>query len=76
VFCPVCVKKGLRSTVRRGGTIGTCMAWDIYYDEDGVYHNNNPNSYTTEWYCSQGHEWIETYQCGKSKVVITNEDSK
>lgn len=76
VLCPVCVKNGLKSTVRRGATTETCMAWDIYYDEGGVYHSDNPNSYTTVWYCSQGHEWIETYQYGESKFVVKNEDSK
>lgn len=57
-FCPVCVQQGRKSCVYQGGSTCTLMGWTPYYDEDGVWHNENPNVTTTHWSCSNGHTWI------------------
>jgi hypothetical protein len=36
------------------------MAGDTYYDEDGRYHNHDPN--ITTFSCSRGHSWGESRQ--------------
>lgn len=57
VFCPVCQEKGMSSVVYVGGTLGTLMYSQPYYDEEGIYHYDDPNTYTTSYSCSKGHEW-------------------
>ena len=71
VFCPVCVKESLKSTVRSGMETYTSVDWFPYYNEDGAWHSDDPNIGTTKWYCSQGHEWTETCQHGKCSQSIT-----
>lgn len=73
VLCPVCVEKELKSTVRPGMSTRTTMGWDQYYDEKGVYHSDDPNISTTEWYCSRGHEWISECQGGDCTEAITKD---
>ena len=60
VLCSACVRNGMKSTVRRGATTTTLTAVDEFYDENGVYHRDDPNTRTTTWWCSQGHQWVET----------------
>lgn len=68
--CPVCVSEGRRSTVQVGISTATLMSGSTYYDEDGRYHNHDPNYTTTGYSCSNGHEWTGTSDapkcwCGK-----------
>lgn len=58
--CPQCAAEGERSKVYPGMTTTTCMAVSSWYDEDGNYHRHNPNTTTTHYSCSRGHEWTET----------------
>jgi len=67
--CPICERMSLKSQVYTGGTIGTLMGWMPYYDEDGNYHNEDPNKYTTHYSCSQGHGFTEEQQRGKVKLI-------
>ena len=53
--CKECEKQGLKSKVYPGTSWCTCLAWQPYYDEDGKYHNKNPNTTTTTYRCSNGH---------------------
>jgi hypothetical protein len=55
--CATCVEQGKRSVVYPGLTAVTDMGWTPYYDEDGQYHNHNPNWHTTGFRCSEGHNW-------------------
>ena len=73
VLCPVCVNKDLKSTVWAGISTRTAMGWNRYYDENGVFHDDDPNIRTTKWYCSRGHEWTETCQSGDCTEAITKD---
>ncbi len=59
MMCPECVKEGKKSCVYIGTSTTTLLAWTPYYDEDGGYHNENPNRITTQYSCSNGHRWAE-----------------
>jgi len=59
LFCSQCKKEGLTSTIQRGWTMTTLMGVSEYWDENGIYHFDDPNYSTTEWSCSQGHNWVE-----------------
>lgn len=58
--CPVCVEKGLKSSVYPGMMTSTAMYCPPYYDEDGNYHSHDGNTHTTNYSCSQGHTWAES----------------
>lgn len=58
--CPECVKEGRRSRVWVGNSRATAAYSPPFYDEEGRYHHHDPNSYTTEYECSNGHRWTET----------------
>jgi hypothetical protein len=70
--CPECKKLGLKSTVTEGWSTITCMAPASWYDENGVYHYDDPNITTKEYSCSRGHGWVEKTRQGK---VIEDEPS-
>jgi hypothetical protein len=72
VICPVCKEQGLRSKVfLSGGGIATAMASHQHYDEDGMLHLHDPNSFTEHLLCSEDHEWIRVTHkscwCGWSR---------
>lgn len=55
--CPECVSEDKRSTIQIGTSVSTAMHRTPYFDEDGEYHNHDPNYTTTEYSCSNGHKW-------------------
>jgi len=57
--CPQCQQEGKKSIITIGFSTTTLMSTHAYYDEDGKYHFHNPNITTTEYSCSNGHEWTE-----------------
>lgn len=61
--CPECEKAGTRSTVYGGGhgTV-TCMGWEPFWDEDGTYHNHDPNFHSANYRCSLAHEWHRSWR--------------
>ncbi len=59
-FCLECQKLGKRSLIYIGMSTRTLLAWQPYYDEDGVLHDNDPNKTTTHYSCSEEHKWMET----------------
>ena len=73
--CPVCVEKGLKSCVYEGGTQTTLMCGQSYYDEDGNYHYNDPNTLTTSYSCSNGHRWSVSTCRGEEHIIIGKEDT-
>lgn len=60
--CQYCVKEGKTSTVRIGSSSRTCAGISQFYDKDGKYHIHDGNITSTEYICSNNHEWT-----GKSK---------
>ena len=58
-FCPECQKLGLKSVVTVCGGMSTLLAVNEYYDEEGNYHYNDPNSTMANYRCSNGHKWSE-----------------
>lgn len=71
--CPVCLAQGKKSTVTVGSSTGTLMASPTYYDENGVYHNDDPNTYTTEYSCSSGHHF-SVGRSGNSETIKVTDD--
>jgi len=69
-ICPICKKEAKTSTVQVGYSTGTLLANMPYYDEKGVLRGTeDPNTYTTRYRCSRGHEFLQT--CGSSKCWVT-----
>lgn len=60
MICSKCREEGERSIVRSGGGFSTNMAYQPYWDEDGVYHMHDVNAVTISYKCSRGHEIIKT----------------
>ncbi|GAH86400.1 unnamed protein product [marine sediment metagenome] len=58
--CPECEKNGLKSKVYVGTSSTTLLASYPYYDEEGNYHCDDPNTITTSYSCSNGHSWSES----------------
>jgi hypothetical protein len=56
--CEECVEAGEKSRVTGGGGSRTLMGHSPYYDEDGIYHNHDPNTMTSSYSCSNGHRWV------------------
>lgn len=76
--CPVCEQQGKKSTLRGGGSFTTCMCGETYWDEDGKYHNHDPNRISTGYHCSNGHEFsvssrspCQSCEYGHEKPKIT-----
>ena len=65
MICPECQAEGEKSRVTLGGGSSTAMYAAPFYDEEGRYHNHDPNVFTYAWSCSRGHRGMEShrYQC-------------
>ena len=57
--CPECIATNQRSMVHDQGSWTTAMGWSPYWDEDGNRHVHNPNTITTGYHCSNGHDWAD-----------------
>lgn len=66
--CEICVAHGLKSIVNVGISTSTAMWCPPFYDEEGRFHDHDMNTTTTQYSCSNGHEWAEaskpTCWCG------------
>lgn len=60
MICETCKGEGEKSSVTCHGAVTTCMGYYPYWDEDGVYHNHDPNSTRSIYKCSRGHEFSKT----------------
>lgn len=60
-FCPQCKGNDKKSKIFHDGSSRTLMSYEPYWDEDGNYHDNNPNIVTYYYRCSNGHRWGEDY---------------
>lgn len=65
MICTQCKEKGLSSKISIGNSQTTCLGSLPSYDENGVYHSNDPNTTTTNYECSNGHKWSEIYKHSK-----------
>ena len=65
IICEACKNSGQISKVFPCGETQTLIGYKPYYDEDGKYHNHNPNSTRTYYKCSNGHAWtdVKPYSC-------------
>lgn len=56
--CGKCVEAGLKSTLfDEGPGATTLMLSSSFWDEEGVYHQHNPNIASTYYRCSNGHRF-------------------
>lgn len=55
--CPECVKQNKNSCVYPGLSTTTAMYYYPYYDEKGNYHNHDGNITTTDYSCSNEHNF-------------------
>lgn len=55
--CETCVLENKESVITVGLMGSTLMGYSEYYDKDGKYHSHNPNIFTVEYSCSNGHHW-------------------
>lgn len=81
--CKICEQEDKVSRLYvSGGCTVTLMSWETYYDENGYYHNHDPNITTTAFKCSNGHYYkIESKKgcqsCGTSgseKIIYIQEN--
>ncbi len=56
--CPKCLEDGLKSKVYTHGGTSTCMMGETYYDEEGKYHDHDPNIHCMKYHCSNGHDFV------------------
>jgi hypothetical protein len=70
MICPVCKKEGTTSRVVRGHSSSTLVHYEGYYDEQGKYHSDDPNTTTTDYKCSNGHRFEVAVQRGKETITI------
>ena len=68
MICPQCEAAGERSRVYSGGTEVTLLDAHPYWDEDGVFVNNDPNTRTQSFSCSNGHNWRATTLRGETTI--------
>ncbi len=55
--CPECQTEGEKSRVFLRGSRTTAAHHWPYYDEDGIYHDHDPNTVTSAYHCSRKHSW-------------------
>lgn len=57
----------------------TAMYCQPFYDEDGKYHHHDANTTTTEYRCSNGHQWTERTTgncwCGWPNKEVSDEEN-
>ena len=68
--CPICIQLELKSTLNVGSSWSTVMNWQPYYDEEGNYHDDDPNTITTDYRCSNDHKFAESTRMGNSKIMV------
>ncbi len=62
MFCPECKRAGKKSKVYPGTSSTTLVYYPPFYDEEGSYHHHDANVTTTDFWCSNGHAWMEQTQ--------------
>lgn len=58
--CPECIKEGKKSIVTEGASSMTLVQAMTVWDENGnLMPTHDPNTTTTQYSCSNGHNWSE-----------------
>ncbi len=57
--CPFCEQEGKKSKVTIGPGGSTLMGYSVFYDEDGQFHNHDPNTHSVQYACSNGHRFVD-----------------
>ncbi len=70
MICEQCQQDGKTSTIQVGISGSTLVWCPPFYDEQGIYHIHDSNTITTQYKCSNGHNWAESTHkecptCGK-----------
>ncbi len=77
-FCPMCSKEGKKSRITCGNISVMCMGSLPYYDDEGEYHDHDPNTHSAYFYCSNDHKWVEcsTQPCPNPKCDYGESEPK
>jgi len=70
VTCRECEKEGKKSRVDVQGATSTLLATQQYYDEDGGYHFDDPNTTTHNYECSRGHKFSNSKTNSSAAWVV------
>jgi hypothetical protein len=62
MICAKCKEMGLKSQVNSGSTLTTLMGTFPFYDEDGVYHDHDFNTISTDYRCTNNHNFTKSYR--------------
>lgn len=57
MICETCQGEGRTSRVFPGIGFRTAVMGESYYDEQGVFHDHDPNESVSSYSCSNGHHW-------------------
>ena len=68
MICEKCKDQGGKSRVYPGIPTTTSMYYHPYYDEDGNFVDENPNTITWSHRCSNGHRWDIRTTLGETTV--------
>lgn len=69
--CPACGAENIRSKVVVLGVMKTMLGgYNAYYDEDGNYHYEDPNTYTTSYVCTNDHRFLVARRLGLVDKII------
>ena len=75
--CTYCQEEGLTSSVRSHGGSRTLLGGGgVSWDEEGEYHDHDPNATTMLYTCSNNHCWtVKAYQpCPAEKCRVGKEE--
>ncbi len=73
-ICPFCEKEGKTSRLPIPPVQSTSMVGELYFDEQGVYHNHDPNWNMAVWECSNGHQFMRRTRSGCPSCDFGGED--
>lgn len=83
MICPKCKNENKKSRVYCYGSFSTLMFSRPFYDEGGIYHHHDGNTYTDTYQCSEGHKIIvtskgkcESCDWGHDTEIVSVEDMK
>ena len=68
MICPQCETAGERSRVYPGSVDVTLMDVQEYWDEDGNYVVDDPNTVTRAFSCSNRHNWRAARVLGETTI--------
>lgn len=75
IICKECSSKGLKSKILIFKKNSYSSNRNIYYDEEGNYHEHDKHTYNYEYKCEYGHSWskseINACWCGFNKEIAT-----